>query len=66
MTTAIYIANIKLVFDQLQYALVNSSHVKGIMNDPSSAERLVGIVELAKCLVFDSVKPATRNSYDSY
>ena len=36
------------------------------MSDPSSAERLVGIAERAKCLVLGSVKPGTKNSYDSY
>ena len=36
------------------------------MSDPPASERLVDIAERAKCIVLDSVKPATRISHDSY
>ena len=36
------------------------------MSDPSTFEILVKIAERAKCLVLDSVKPATGIPYDSY
>ena len=65
MMTVIYIS-ICIFFDQLLCALINSSHIKGIMSDPSSAENLVDTPERDKCLVLDSVKPATRNSHDSH
>ena len=66
MITAIYITIYKLVFDQFQCALTNSSHIIGIMSDPSSTENLVDIAEQAKWLVLDSIKPENRNSCDSH